>query len=167
MVARAATSKAAGAEPARAKATPAAKICVREARIADAEDLARLSGQLGYEVPARIIAARLKKLAKDPMAAVFVAEVSGRVAGWMQLLDQLVLETGARTEVAALVVDENFRRGGVGRKLMEQAEKWARERGSKWVNLRSNHKRAVAHAFYESLGYRHYKSQKAFRKEVS
>ena len=144
----------------------AAKIHVREARIADADDLARLSGQLGYEVPVRIIVARLKKIEKDPRAAVFVAEVSGRVGGWMQLLDQLVLETGARTEVAALVVDEKFRRGGVGRKLMERAERWACERGSKWVNLRSNHKRAVAHAFYESIGYRHYKSQKAFRKEM-
>lgn len=93
--------------------------------------------------------------------------MSGKVAGWMQLLDQLVLETGARTEVAALVVDETARRGGVGRALMTVAEQWARKRGSKFVNLRSNHKRAIAHAFYESIGYMHYKSQKAFRKELT
>jgi GNAT superfamily N-acetyltransferase len=162
-----AQGKAAPTKTTPAKTTTAANVRVREARLADAEDLARLSAQLGYEVPPRIIIARLKKLARDPKAAIFVAEVEGRAAGWMQLLDQLVLETGSRTEVAALVVDENLRRGGVGRKLMEHAEMWARKRGSKWVNLRSNHKRAIAHAFYESIGYRHYKSQKAFRKEIS
>lgn len=151
---------------ARAPAPAVKAIRVRAARLADAPELARLSGQLGYEVPKAAIAARLKRLAKDPRAAVFVAEVSGKVAGWMQLLDQLVLETGARTEVAALVVDETARRSGVGRVLMQFAEQWGRKRGSKFVNLRSNHKRAIAHAFYESIGYTHYKSQKAFRKAL-
>lgn len=152
---------------ARAPAPVAKAIRVRAARLQDAADLARLSSQLGYDVPKAVIAARLKRLAKDPRAAVFVAEMSGKVAGWMQLLDQLVLETGARTEVAALVVDEAARRSGVGRALMAFAERWARKRGSKFVNLRSNHKRAIAHAFYESIGYMHYKSQKAFRKELT
>jgi GNAT superfamily N-acetyltransferase len=69
--------------------------------------------------------------------------------------------------VAALVVDENERRAGVGRRLMGHAEQWGRKRGCQYENVRSNVKRAIAHAFYEGLGYAHIKTQKAFRKELS
>jgi GNAT superfamily N-acetyltransferase len=129
--------------------------------------LARLSAHLGYAVSAEEIAARLARIARDPAAAVFVAENSGGMVGWIQLLEQHVLELGSRVEVAALVVDESVRRAGVGRRLMDYAEQWGRARGCEFVNVRSNVKRAVAHAFYQGLGYRHYKSQKAFRKDIA
>jgi GNAT superfamily N-acetyltransferase len=47
---------------------------------------------------------------------------------------------------------------------MAHAEKWALEHGCRIVHLRTNLKRAGAHAFYERLGYEHFKTQKAFRK---
>ena len=86
--------------------------------------------------------------------------------GWVQLLDQQILETGSRVEVAALVVDETVRGSGIGRCLMERAEEWARERGYNTVQLRSNVTRAAAHAFYERLGYKHIKTSKTFRKLI-
>jgi hypothetical protein len=50
---------------------------------------------------------------------------------------------------------------------MEQAERWAQARGSRSVRLRSNVVRSRAHTFYESLGYRVIKSQKAFCKDFA
>jgi ribosomal protein S18 acetylase RimI-like enzyme len=140
---------------------------IREARQEDAEALAQLSAQLGYPATAGQIRERLAQLAQDPAAAIVVAEVEdGAVAGWMQLLEQHVLEAGGRVEIAGLVVDSRYRRSAIGRALMERAEQWARERGLRAVNLRSNVTRAAAHAFYQSLGYEHVKTQKAFRKQL-
>lgn len=144
----------------------ATQIQIRAARLEDAEALARLSEQLGYPATADGIRGRLEKIMRDPSAAVFVAETSSGIAGWIQLLEQHILETGLGAEVAGLVVDARVRRRGVGRRLMERAERWGGERGCEFVNLRSNVTRAAAHAFYESLGYRHIKTQKALRKEL-
>lgn len=97
-----------------------------------------------------------------------VAELpSGEIAGFAQFIHQRLIESDPRVEVAALVVDESLRGHGVGRVLLAHGERWARERDCSSVNLRSNVIRAAAHAFYERAGYHHYKTQKAFRKELN
>ncbi|HET9400921.1 MAG TPA: GNAT family N-acetyltransferase, partial [Candidatus Acidoferrales bacterium] len=88
----------------------------------------------------------------------------GNLAGWIQLFDEFGLAGGHRAEVAGLVVDESCRGAGVGRQLMEFAERWAKKRGCRAVYLRSNVTRAAAHIFYERMGYEHIKTQKAYRK---
>jgi GNAT superfamily N-acetyltransferase len=47
------------------------------------------------------------------------------------------------------------------------AEQWARKHGCGAVRLHSNVLRPRAHAFYEGLGYRVTKLQKAFRKYLT
>jgi GNAT superfamily N-acetyltransferase len=48
--------------------------------------------------------------------------------------------------------------------LMEQAERWAREKGCWAVHLRSNIVRRDAHVFYERIGYSNVKKSRVFRK---
>jgi GNAT superfamily N-acetyltransferase len=139
---------------------------IRLARPEDAAAIALLSGQLGYPATPTQIQDRFALLERDARVAIFVAELAGAVVGWVQLLDQQILETGSRVEVAALVVDETVRRSGIGRRLMERAEEWTRERGYNTVQLRSNVTRAAAHTFYERLGYKHIKTSKTFRKLI-
>ena len=43
-----------------------------------------------------------------------------------------------RVEVSGLVVDEKRRSQGIGEKLLERAEQWAREKGCRAVGLRCN-----------------------------
>ena len=57
-------------------------------------------------------------------------------------------------EVVDLAVDAAARREGVGKRLMEAAEAWARERGADSVDLTVVEGNAPALALYESLGYR-------------
>ena len=52
-----------------------------------------------------------------------------------------------------LYVDEGARRTGVGRRLMEAAHAFARERGAVTVELDTAHTNTGAQALYESLGY--------------
>jgi ribosomal protein S18 acetylase RimI-like enzyme len=58
------------------------------------------------------------------------------------------------------------RRRGVGRRLVDGAEAWARERGLSSMRLRSRVTRVEAHAFYRRLGYEPVKQQLQFRKAL-
>ena len=57
-----------------------------------------------------------------------------------------------------------YRRRGIGKKLMEQVERFAVEQGAPYVGLASGISRVEAHAFYESIGYR--KTSFWFRKSL-
>ena len=55
--------------------------------------------------------------------------------------------------ITALVVDRDARQRGVGRLLMEHAERMAVAEGCEFVELTSAADRADAHAFYRGIGY--------------
>ena len=74
------------------------------------------------------------------------------------------LETGRFVAIGGLVVEKNHRRKGVGRKLMEEAERWAKDQGCSIVRLSSSSSRTPSHQFYELLGYTNLKTQYAFIK---
>ena len=57
------------------------------------------------------------------------------------------------TFTTALAVDEKWRGTGVGRLLVDQAERWCRERGADRVTVTSGHHRSESHKFYKALGY--------------
>lgn len=140
---------------------------IRPAEPRDHAGMAELAGQLGYKAAAEDIARRLESMRDSAERAVFVAELpGGELAGWIGMFVYRAIEIDARVEISGLVVDENRRSNGVGLRLLERAEQWAREKGCKAVGLRSNVIRDRAHAFYERNGYEHFKTQKAFRKSL-
>jgi GNAT superfamily N-acetyltransferase len=150
-----------GTSPASAEAR------VRLARESDAVQIAGLAGQLGYPSTTDDILRRMRTLEPASQHALFVAESpAGEVVGWGHVSVSHLIENDLRAELNGLIVAEGQRSLGAGRKLLEQAERWARERGCKALNLRSNVKRNRAHQFYERQGYQHYKTQKAFRKTL-
>ena len=141
---------------------------VRRARQADAARIAELSGQLGYPATPRKMAARLKSALREKNGACFVAETKEQgVVGWIHVSVTPLLEVERRAEVNGLVVDEKVRSLGAGWRLLKAAEEWARKRRCMGMSVRSNVLRKRAHGFYERHGYEPYKTQKAFRKEIS
>ena len=140
---------------------------VRRAVASDISQLALLAGQLGYPSSEDEIRERLAGIEAAPEHALFVAEsADGKLAGFLNVYVMRTIDSDARTEIAALVVDDAHRSLGVGKVLIEQAEAWARKNGCRAIGLRSNVIRERAHRFYERLGYEHYKTQKAFRKTL-
>ncbi len=103
-------------------------------------------------------------MARDAGHAVYVAELSGQVVGWVHVYVSRLVVTDLQAEIGGLVVDVGYRRYGAGRLLMQGAEQWAREKGCEVVYLRSNVARQDAHAFYEKIGYSNFKTSLAFRK---
>ena len=132
-------------------------IPVRDAGPADAEALAALFGQLGYpacadEVRVRL-AARSGPCAHN-FARTLVAEHAGVVAGVIVLnLIEPVHVPGRWAMVSALVVDAALRGAGVGARLLDEAEQYARGQGCSRIELSSSEGRTGAHLFYERQGY--------------
>ena len=150
-----------------AGAARAAEIVVRRARAADVRQLAPLCGQLGYPSSEKEVRLRVALIESAPKNVLWVADAGeGKLAGFLNAFVMTTIDSGARVEIAALVVDDAKRSRGVGKLLIERAESWARENGCKAIGLRSNVIRERAHNFYERLGYVHYKTQKAFRKAL-
>ena len=127
--------------------------------------LAELSGQLGYAATPEQVRRRLQLIKRGAEHEVWVAEAAaGEVLGWIEVLLERTLISDREAEITGLVVDASCRGQGIGRRLMEEAEQWARDKGCRSVRLRSNVVRAEAHAFYERLGYSVFKTQKNYRK---
>jgi N-acetylglutamate synthase-like GNAT family acetyltransferase len=139
---------------------------IRRARLQDAERLAELSGQLGYPASPAEIVRRMKEIRPASQHAIFVAENARKVTGWLHVNVTPLLEVALSAEVNGLVVDENERSRGAGAQLLDAAEHWAAKKGCKSMSVRSNVIRNRAHAFYVRQGYEHYKTQKAFRKNL-
>ena len=145
----------------------AANVKLRRASEADAHAVAELSEQLGYPITDDVVRGRLAQFVNDPDHAVIVAERDFRVCGWVHVHIQHSIELPEpRGEIMGLVVSSDVRRSGVGRLLMEEAERWARERGLDLIVLRSNVQRPESHAFYPAVGYEHFKTQAAYRKRL-
>ena len=150
-----------------AKAGEPQGITIRRARASDAQAIAELSGQLGYPATRAQVNERLRRLVPASKHAAFVAESrQAGVIGWIHVSVTNLLESDTRAEVNGLVVADGQRSLGAGAKLLEAVERWARSRGCKNMNVRSNVVRERAHIFYLRQGYEHYKTQKAFRKPL-
>jgi len=143
------------------------EVKIRRARAGDASQLAQLSGQLGYPTTAAEIKKRLRRLKPASQNALFVAESpDSGVVGWAHVSVTHLVEVGTRAELNGLIVAEGQRSLGAGARLLQAAEDWAHKRGCPSMSVRSNVVRERAHKFYERQGYEHYKTQKAFRKEL-
>jgi len=140
---------------------------IRPARPEDAEALANLATQLGYPSTVEQIRERLDMLqARPDEDAIIVAEIGGRVMGWVHAHTYKLLVEAPEVEIGGLVVDESMRGQGIGEELMQAAEAWALERGCASVYVRSNTIRTRAHEFYKRIGYEILKSQYALRKAI-
>ena len=140
---------------------------IRRARQTDGARIAELSGQLGYPTTSKAMTGRLKLALREKDGACLVAETEEEgVVGWVHVSITPLLEVERRAEVNGLVVDERVRSRGAGWNLLQAAEKWARTKRCKGMSVRSNVLRERAHGFYLRHGYEHYKTQKAFRKEL-
>ena len=90
---------------------------------------------------------------------VFVAEVDGEVAGFATILARVMsdeiedgdIEYGL---VSDLVVASKFRKQGIGKKLLEAAETYARSNDVKWLRIGVLAENHFANELYDSMGFK-------------
>ncbi len=133
---------------------PAEAVTVRPAEPADAPVVARLLTVLGYPCDAREAAVRIQAVRSDPRQQLLLACVDGAGCGLLGLDTLYYVPLGAPTcRITALAVLPEAQRCGVGRRLVREAERRARQAGASRLELTSAVHRAEAHAFYRALGF--------------
>lgn len=139
---------------------------LREARVDDAAEIARLAGEWGYPMSAEAAAARLDTLLRGTTQRIVVAEAGQGLLGWIAAEIRMTLESGMRAEIVGLIVDPAARRQGIGALLLAETERWVSERGLAELAVRSNVARELSHPFYLGHGYRLRKTQHVYTKSL-
>jgi GNAT superfamily N-acetyltransferase len=140
---------------------------IREMRAADLSAVTTLCDQLGYPTSLEVMTGRFATLNGRRGEQMLVAFDDEAVRGWIHVRRVDSLESDAHAEVWGLVVDDRVRSQGIGRALLEFAERWAIEHGLGRIRVRSNVLRERAHAFYAGAGYTVVKRQSVFEKQLT
>jgi GNAT superfamily N-acetyltransferase len=130
-------------------------VTLRDAAADDAPAISVLLGELGHPADPAEVVRRMARLGQGaPQDRALVAERSGRVCGLVVIHFVPVLHRATEVgRVTALVVLDSERRRGIGKALLEAAERIIRAQGSRRAELTSGQDRTGAHRFYESPGY--------------
>ena len=141
---------------------------IREAHMFDTEEIGNLCLQLGYEVEEQLVKGNLDKLIDKQDNAIYVMEnEDSKIIGWVHVYGKHLLETKSYAEIGGLIVDQEYRRLGIGERLMKMCEDWSVKEGYGTLRLRSGISREEAHIFYEKVGYENVKIQKVFEKKFN
>jgi len=140
---------------------------IRDARESDAAELAGLTTELGYPSTADDIARRFPFVRSGPEQRLLVAvDDDDRALAWMHVIVNRTLENDPYAQIVGLVVTASARGAGIGSRLLEEAERWARELGVESVRVRSNVVRERTHEFYRRAGYELAKTSYLFVKRL-
>lgn len=137
---------------------------VRIAHVNDANPITELCIQLGYKTSREEVEVRLRRALEDDSNEVYVAEVDGKILGWLQVAVKQTIESGEYAEITGLVVDKTSRGKGIGRYLVAQAEDWAKKMKQSTIRVRMNVIRKEAPLFYRAIGFKEIKKQSVFTK---
>jgi len=139
--------------PAKKKPKPEPRPSIREAKKGDAEQLATLFATLDHPIEAKAVAANLKVLEKagEPVLVMALGrDVIGVVGIHRTLNPHRTILIG---RITVLAVVEGWRSKGIGRLLVEEAERRLTLLGCGMVEVTSADRRGEAHGFYKHLGY--------------
>ena len=120
--------------------------------------------ELGYSFDREKALKHLRLLSSRQDHCILVAVIDGSVAGYIHASNYELMYSDSVKNILGLAVFRRFARKGVGRKLLNAAEDWAKEDGAAGIRLNSSSFRKGAHLFYESCGYTKNKEQFNFSK---
>jgi len=137
---------------------------VRPFRPEDAEQVTALAPRLAERVaawrePAAVLAAvqgwvrDSVQAAGEPGHAVLVAAAAGQIAGVVTVAEREHFTGQIDAYAGELAVRRGLERRGVASALMAAAERWAAQRGLRFITLETGAANGPARRLYESLGY--------------
>lgn len=145
---------------------------IRELRHAESAQWLAFRERLWPDVPRAQLQAELEHIAAEPEAnGVLVAALpDGRLIGFAEVSLREWAEGCATRPVGYLeawYVDEPSRRTGVGRRLIEAAERWARARGCLEMGSDADPTNRASRSAHCALGFEEVGTSVLFRKRIS
>jgi GNAT superfamily N-acetyltransferase len=87
---------------------------------------------------------------KNCDSIILVAKIDNKIIGYLLGFDHYAFYANGRVSwVEEVFVEDNCRKKGIGKKLMQCFENWAKQRGSKLIGLATRR----ASGFYKAIGY--------------
>jgi GNAT superfamily N-acetyltransferase len=126
---------------------------LRAASAADAPRIAALLTDEGYPAGGSDIVERLTRFASE-FSSVRIAEIDGELLGFIAVHVIPRFEHDDRfVRIVALVVDPAVRERGIGRLLMEEADRIGRSVGAAFVEVTAGHHRPEALGLYQAMAF--------------
>lgn len=126
---------------------------VRAATSADASAVAQLLAELGYPTPPDVVPARIDAIEANGGIVLVAVDAANAVVGLASGAHIPTLHAGGHVAyITSLVTFAELRGRGVGRALVAELERRAREQGCSRLSVTSAEHRADAHAFYPRCG---------------
>lgn len=132
------------------------KITIREVEPADIIALTELMNELGYDTTVDEMKVRFENIKNHKDYKTFIATDDTEILGMVGFSKNYSYErNGIYVRILALVTRSSFRQRGIGKKLMDAAENWAREigAGNVLLNCGNREEREIAQLFYKKIGY--------------
>lgn len=127
---------------------------IRQAMSSDAVAIRRLLIQLGYP-PSHdaFVNRKIERYSKEDYH-LLVCDIDQEPVGFISLhWFEIFHSEGKMGRITAFCVSEHLRKQGIGSKLLVAAEKFLVLKGCSKIEVTSNVKRVLAHAFYLKHGY--------------
>ena len=125
---------------------------ITKADIAHAERIQALLVQLGYNASIAEVKSGLNS--QDPHSDLYVARLEGRVIAFMSLIYFYYFPIQKQNcRITAIVVDEEVRKTGVGRQLIQFAQVKAQQHACAQLEVTTSLEREATQAYYEHAGF--------------
>jgi hypothetical protein len=127
-------------------------IIYRLARQEDVQVLERLFEEFSGWRRERSVS--IRRAIDDPDAELLVAEVDDKIAGFIyQIFFEDPLHSGVNSLIADLYVEKEYRKRGIGSRLLKKALETAKTREVKEVHVTTREDNYEAMKFYEKYGF--------------
>jgi len=133
----------------------------------DIETMVQMSAEVGYEVRYENFSERINEFLKNDSLSIIVAtNEKDKIAGWIQLEISNFIFSNKTCNILGIFVDKNYRGNQIGRKLIEKAEEWAREKGCFVFRACSDITKIDSHAFFTHMGFNPIKTEQIFSRRI-
>lgn len=131
-------------------------VTIREAVAEDYKELMKLYNEfVGKETFSKHDNDSFQQVLDYPTTYIYVAEGEGKLLGFAAFSTRFVVRYPKHImQLDELFVSEEYRKHGVGGRLIEIVEERARDLDCAGIYIESSVERKTAHKFYEELGYK-------------
>ncbi|MCL2706159.1 MAG: GNAT family N-acetyltransferase [Spirochaetaceae bacterium] len=139
----------------------------RDIKKQDIEKMVQMSAEVGYKIRYEKFSERISELIKNSnIGVIAAANEENKIVGWVQLEISNFIFSDKACNILGVFIDKNYRGNQIGRKLIEKAQEWAREKGCISFKISSDITRIDSHAFYKHMGFKHIKTEQIFGRRV-
>ena len=129
--------------------------CFRKAKPEDANEIARLYGELTTKSPLDVLAERISEISEDPNTYLIVCEENGAIlaTALLTLCNDVMFKRQPFAVIENVAVNKDFQRKGIGKGLMKHIEAFCLQQDCSKIMLLSGSDNRSARNFYAAMGY--------------